>query len=236
MSLETSSEPDDPDLAILLAAANRVLNDRLLAAMAEAGLTMRVVRGATSSARCTPSRCRSRGWRSSWTSRSRLPSRPWTTWSPRAWSSGSATPDDGRRKLVGLTDEGRRVRATALGVSCRARGRDRRTCRCAPKRALLGIDQRHGDLEHVPREALARRVVTFFTRRGRAWWAGRRARRARRRSSRPGWSPATGRAGPRVIEREHVGDQGRGRGTRPVWNVQPRVYISSSGSGVSGSK
>ena len=36
-----SSTPDEPDLAILLVAANRVLVDRLMAAMDRAGLTMR---------------------------------------------------------------------------------------------------------------------------------------------------------------------------------------------------
>src|SRR5215212_5566136 len=41
MSPERSSAPDEPDLAILLAAANRVLTDRLLSAMAAAGLEMR---------------------------------------------------------------------------------------------------------------------------------------------------------------------------------------------------
>ena len=38
---ERSSTPDDPDLAILIVAANRVIIDRLQAAMAAAGLTMR---------------------------------------------------------------------------------------------------------------------------------------------------------------------------------------------------
>src|SRR3954452_22558011 len=41
MSAQTSSGPDEPDTAILLAAANRVLTDRLLAAMDAAGLPMR---------------------------------------------------------------------------------------------------------------------------------------------------------------------------------------------------
>src|SRR3954465_9043330 len=41
MSAQTSSGPDEPDTAILLAAANRVLTDRLPAAMAAAGLPMR---------------------------------------------------------------------------------------------------------------------------------------------------------------------------------------------------
>src|SRR3954449_4119113 len=36
-----SSAPDEPDLAILLVAAHRVLTDRLLAAMDDAGLPMR---------------------------------------------------------------------------------------------------------------------------------------------------------------------------------------------------
>src|SRR6188768_4093686 len=41
MTSESSSPPDEPDLAILIAAASRVLHDRLLAAMTEAGITMR---------------------------------------------------------------------------------------------------------------------------------------------------------------------------------------------------
>ena len=41
MARRTSSEPDEPDTVILLAAANRVMTDRLLEAMAAAGLEMR---------------------------------------------------------------------------------------------------------------------------------------------------------------------------------------------------
>jgi DNA-binding MarR family transcriptional regulator len=147
MSPETSSEPDDPDLAILLAAANRVLNDRLLAAMAEAGLTMRgpwgyIIRAlhaeplplarlaelldvTKQAAQQTVDDMESAG----------LVER-------------SPDPGDGRRKLVGLTDEGRRVRATALGVSA-ALEAEIGAPAAALRSALLGMIERHGDLEHV---------------------------------------------------------------------------------------
>jgi DNA-binding MarR family transcriptional regulator len=146
MPPSTSSEPDEPDLAILLAAANRVLNDRLLAAMADAGLTMRgpwgyVIRAlharplplarlaelldvTKQAAQQTVDDMESAG----------LVER-------------SPDPDDGRRKLVGLTDEGRRVRATALGVSAELEAEIEESA--ALRRALLGMIERHGDLEHV---------------------------------------------------------------------------------------
>jgi DNA-binding MarR family transcriptional regulator len=146
MPPSTSSEPDEPDLAILLAAANRVLNDRLLAAMADAGLTMRgpwgyVIRAlharplplarlaelldvTKQAAQQTVDDMESAG----------LVER-------------SPDPDDGRRKLVGLTAEGRRVRATALGVSAELEAEIEESA--ALRRALLGMIERHGDLEHV---------------------------------------------------------------------------------------
>ena len=46
----------------------------------------------------------------------------------------SADPADGRRKLLGLTDEGRRVRATALGVSAALEAEiEHDRARCAPR-------------------------------------------------------------------------------------------------------
>lgn len=60
----------------------------------------------------------------------------------------SPDPDDGRRKLVGLTAEGYRVRAIALGVSA-ALEAELGAEAGALRRALLGMIERHGDLEHV---------------------------------------------------------------------------------------
>ena len=60
-----------------------------------------------------------------------------------------ADPADGRRKLIALTDEGRRVRATALDVSATLEAELGRRSARALRRALLEMIERHGDLEHV---------------------------------------------------------------------------------------
>jgi DNA-binding MarR family transcriptional regulator len=147
MPPETSSAPDDPDLAILIVAANRVIIDRLQAAMAEAGLTMRppwgfVIRALNAQplplARLAELLDVTK----------QAAQQTVDDMEAAGLLSRGADPDDGRRKLVGLTDEGRRVRATALGVSATIEAElgDEAT---ALRHALLGLIERHGDLEHV---------------------------------------------------------------------------------------
>jgi DNA-binding MarR family transcriptional regulator len=58
-------------------------------------------------------------------------------------------PQDGRRKLLVLTAEGRRVRATALEVSGALEAEIGERGARALRAALLGMVERHGDLEHV---------------------------------------------------------------------------------------
>lgn len=58
-------------------------------------------------------------------------------------------PEDRRRKLLALTADGRRVRATALKVSKQLEQEIGPTGTRALRKALLGMIERHGDLEHV---------------------------------------------------------------------------------------
>ena len=58
-------------------------------------------------------------------------------------------PEDGRRKLLALTADGRRVRATALQVSAQIEREIGPAATHALREALLGMIERHGDLEHV---------------------------------------------------------------------------------------
>src|SRR3954467_9989091 len=152
MSPRKSSEPDEVDLAIVLAAAHRVLTDRLLAAMDAAGLEMRpnwgyVIRAlhdrplplarlaelldvTKQAAQQTVDDMQAAG----------LVER-------------QDDPADRRRKLLALTAEGRRVGATALEVSRQLEREIGPAGTKALRKALLGMVERHGDLEHV----LARR-------------------------------------------------------------------------------
>jgi DNA-binding MarR family transcriptional regulator len=148
MSRGTSSPPDEPDLAILLAAANRVLTDRLLAAMAEAGLTMRgpwgyVIRALDAEplplARLAELLDVTK----------QAAQQTVDDMEAAGLLERSPDPGDGRRKLVGLTDAGRRVRATALGVSAALEAEIGDEQSAALRLALLGMIERHGDLEHV---------------------------------------------------------------------------------------
>src|SRR3954471_9315272 len=153
MSAKTSSPPDEePDTAILLAAANRVLTDRLLAAMDAAGLPMRPAWGYVIRA---------------------LYARPLPLvrlaelldvtkqaaqqtvddMQAAGLVERAEDPADRRRKLLALTAEGRRVRATALEVSRELEREIGAAGTRALRKALLGMVERHGDLEHV----LARR-------------------------------------------------------------------------------
>jgi DNA-binding MarR family transcriptional regulator len=148
MSRRTSSKPDEPDTVILLAAANRVMTDRLLGAMAAAGLQMRpawgyVIRAlhdrplplarlaelldvTKQAAQQTVDEMQAAG----------LVER-------------QDDPEDRRRKLLALTADGRRVRATALKVSAQLEREIGPVATDALRKALLGMIERHGDLEHV---------------------------------------------------------------------------------------
>jgi DNA-binding MarR family transcriptional regulator len=143
-----SSLPDEPDLAILLVAAHRVLTDRLLSAMDAAGLEMRPTWGYVIRAlhdRPLPL--------------ARLAELLDVTKQAAQQTvddmqaAGLVTreddPADGRRKLLALTAEGRRVRATALGVSAQLEREIGAGAAPALRAALLGMIERHGDLEHV---------------------------------------------------------------------------------------
>ena len=147
MSPERSSEPDDPDLAILLAAANRVLTDRLLAAMAQAGLTMRGPWGYVIRAlHAEPLPLARLAELLDVTKQAAQ--QTVDDMEAAGLLERSPDPADGRRKLVGLTGEGRRVRATALGVSAALEAEIGEEA-AALRSALLGMIERHGDLEHV---------------------------------------------------------------------------------------
>jgi len=143
-----SSEPDEPDLAILLVAANRVLIDRLMAAMGGAGLTMRpswgyVIRAlhaeplplARLAERLDVSKQAAQQMVDGMVAAGLVERR--------------ADPEDGRRKLLALTADGRRVRATALGVSAALEAEVGPRHAPALRAALLGMIERHGDAEHV---------------------------------------------------------------------------------------
>jgi MarR family transcriptional regulator, organic hydroperoxide resistance regulator len=146
MPPERSSAPDEPDLAILLAAANRVLTDRLLAAMAEAGLPMRAPWGYVIRAlHAEPLPLARLAELLDVTKQAAQ--QTVDDMQAAGLLERSPDPGDGRRKLVGLTAEGRRVRATALGVSAALEAEIEESE--ALRRALLGMIERHGDLEHV---------------------------------------------------------------------------------------
>jgi DNA-binding MarR family transcriptional regulator len=140
--------PDEPDLAILLVAANRVLIDRLMAAMARAGLTMRPAWGYVIRAlhdRPLPL--------------ARLAELLDVTKQAAQQTVDEmaaaglvvrrADPDDRRRKLLALTADGRKVRATALAVSTEIEAEIGTGRARTLRRALIGVIDRHGDLAHV---------------------------------------------------------------------------------------
>src|SRR4051812_16021192 len=152
MSARTSSQPDEPDTVILLAAAYRVLIDRLQAAMAEAGLEMRPAWGYVI-----------RALHDQPLPLARLAELLDVTKQAAQQTVDDmqaaglvvreSDPADARRKLLALTAEGRRVRATALALSAQLEREIGEPETRALRAALLGVVERHGDLEHV----LARR-------------------------------------------------------------------------------
>jgi DNA-binding MarR family transcriptional regulator len=148
MSPERSSVPDDPDLAILIVAANRVVTDRLLAGMDEAGLPMRprwgfVIR-ALHAAPLPLARLAELLDVTKQAAQQTVDDMEAAGLVER-----SADPADGRRKLLGLTEQGRRVRATALEVSATLEKEIGGPQAEELKRTLLAMIERHGDLEHV---------------------------------------------------------------------------------------
>src|SRR3954468_22433793 len=116
MSAQTSSEPDEPDTAVLLAAANRVLTDRLLAAMDAAGLPMRPAWGYVIRALHDEPLPLARLAELLGVTKQAAQQTVDDMEAAGLVARGDA-PADRRRKLLALTGEGRRVRATALGVS-----------------------------------------------------------------------------------------------------------------------
>ena len=152
MSAETSSQPDEPDTVILLAAAYRVLIDRLQTAMAEAGLEMRPAWGYVIRALHDQPLPLARLAELLDVTK-QAAQQTVDDMQAAGLVARESDPADGRRKLLALTAEGRRVRATALALSAQLEreigGPETRALRAA----LLGVVARHGDLEHV----LARR-------------------------------------------------------------------------------
>lgn len=148
MSLQKSSAPDEPDLVILLAAAGRVMTDRLLAAMTRAGLPMRPAWGYVIRALHDQPLPLARLAELLDVTK-QAAQQTIDDMAAAGLLTRSPDPKDGRRKLLALTAEGRRVRATALAVSAALEAeigeRDTRSLRAA----LLGMIERHGDLEHV---------------------------------------------------------------------------------------
>jgi DNA-binding MarR family transcriptional regulator len=143
-----SSRPDEPDLAILLVAANRVLIDRLMAAMERADLTMRpswgyVIR-ALHAGPLPLGRLAERLDVSKQAAQQMV-----DDMAAAGLVERHGDPDDGRRKLLALTDDGRRVRATALGVSAALEAEVGERHAPALRAALLGMVERHGDAEAV---------------------------------------------------------------------------------------
>lgn len=148
MAPDPSSDTDDPDLAILLVAAGRVLTDRLLAAMDDAGLTMRPAWGYV--VRALYDEPLPLGRLAELLDVTKQAAQQ-TVDDMEAAGLVERTPDpdDGRRKRIALTGRGRRVRAIAVGVSAEIEREIGERDAAAMQRALLGMVERHGDLEHV---------------------------------------------------------------------------------------
>jgi DNA-binding MarR family transcriptional regulator len=143
-----SRGPDEPDTAILLAAANRVLTDRLLAAMDAAGLSMRPAWGYVIRALHDQPLPLARLAELLDVTKQAAQQTVDEMQAARLLERRD-DPADGRRKLLALTADGRRVRATALEVSAQLEREIGPAGTRALRNALLGMIERHGDLEHV---------------------------------------------------------------------------------------
>lgn len=132
----------------MLTAANRVLTDRLLAAMDAAGLSMRPAWGfvvrALHDEPLPLARLAELLDVTKQAAQQTVDDMERAGLVERRVDSG-----DGRRKLIALTADGRRVRTTALGVSAALEDELGLTAARHLRRALLGMIERHGDLEHV---------------------------------------------------------------------------------------
>jgi DNA-binding MarR family transcriptional regulator len=148
VSPDKSSTPDDPDLVILLAAANRVMVDRLLAAMNDASLKMRPAWGYVIRALHDEPLPLARLAELLDVTK-QAAQQTVDDMAGAGLLTREADPEDGRRKLLVLTAEGRRVRATALKVSDALESEIGERGTRALRAALLGMIERHGDLAHV---------------------------------------------------------------------------------------
>jgi MarR family transcriptional regulator for hemolysin len=133
---------------ILLAAANRVMTDRLLAAMRDAGLQMRPAWGYVIRALYAKPLPLARLAELLDVSKQAAQQTVDEMQAAGLVERRDDT-DDRRRKLLALTGDGRRVRATALAVSAQLEREIGPAGTRALREALVGMIQRHGDLEHV---------------------------------------------------------------------------------------
>ncbi len=150
--MDTSSTPDDIDLAILLTAANRVLTDRLLDAMHDAALATRPRWGFVIRAlHDAPLPLADLAARLGVTKQAAQ--QTVDDMEGAGFVTREPDPADGRRKLLVLTAEGRRVRSTALDASARLEAELRATVGDREvddlRRVLLAMVEQHGDLDDV---------------------------------------------------------------------------------------
>lgn len=152
MSAHSSSTPDDPDLAILLVAAARVMTDRLLEAMQAAGLPMRPAWGYV--VRAVHDEPLPLGRLAELLGVTKQAAQQ-TVDDMAAAGLAERRPDpgDARRRLIALTPEGRRVRALALQTSAAVEAEVAAAHGdgelAALRRTLTGLVERHGDLADV---------------------------------------------------------------------------------------
>jgi DNA-binding MarR family transcriptional regulator len=148
MSAVPSSAPDEPDLVILIAAANRVVTDRLLAAMERAGLTMRPAWGYVIRALYEQPLPLTRLAELLDVTK-QAAQQTVDDMAAVGLLERTADPDDARRKLLRLTADGRQVRATALQASAELERELGERAARALRAGLLEMIEHHGDLEHV---------------------------------------------------------------------------------------